>query len=75
MGNDIKRSEMVINGRLIHFELGHSVEEWESKFPSDDNWDIRLDDFINGAVEADEDLVYWYIGGRLYETDEYLAGK
>ena len=73
MEKEFERSEMVINGRLIHFELGHSVDEWDNSYSSDGNWDISLGDFINGAVEADEDLVYWYIGGRLYETDEYLA--
>jgi hypothetical protein len=73
MDKKFERSEMFINGQLIHYELGHSVGEWEDRYSSDDNWDISLDDIINGAVDADEGLLYWYIGGRLYETDEYLG--
>ena len=31
--------------------------------------DYSIDDFINGAVESNEDMIYWYINGRLYETE------
>lgn len=39
-------------------------------YDNGDLWDFAIEDFENGAVEPQEDLVYWEIDGRLYETKE-----
>lgn len=54
----------------IKIELGHTLEEWEKTYSDNENlWDVNLDDVLNGALEPNEDIVYWYIDGRLYETN------
>ena len=60
----------------IHFEIGHTTEEWEELCSNsnygqaleNDYWDFSIDDLLNGAVEPDKDMIYWLIDGRLYET-------
>ena len=62
--------ELTINGKMLHLELGHTEEEWRDMYGSDNSlWDIALDDYIEGAIEPNEDITYWYINGRLYETE------
>ena len=39
---------------------------------ADDLWDFPLEDFLNGAVEVNEDIWYIYQNGRCYETDNYV---
>lgn len=64
------KQTIVVNGQKINYEIGHSVQEWNELFGNNENlWDISIDDFINGAVESNEDMIYWYINGRLYETE------
>ena len=64
------KQTIVVNGQKINYEIGHSVQEWNELFGNNENlWDISIDDFITGAVESNEDMIYWYINGRLYETE------
>lgn len=55
----------------MSIETGHTLEEWTSKYGTDSQcyWDFPMEDFITGAVEVNEDIVYWLIDGRIYETD------
>ena len=63
-------STIIVNGQRINLEIGHSVQEWKKLYSQNKNlWDISLEDFITGAVDPSEDIVYWYIDGRLYETE------
>ena len=64
-------STIIVNGQPIHLELGHTADEWHRLYGENESlWDISLEDFITGAVSPDENISYWYIGGRLYETEE-----
>lgn len=60
--------------KTIFFEYGHSIEEWNSiktyaeESLSYDLWDFSIDDLINGAIEPEENCLYWLIDGRFYET-------
>lgn len=64
------KGEITINGRTAHFECGHSENEWAKKFGMNDSlWDVSIADIIERAIEPNEDITYWYINGRLYETE------
>ena len=69
---------IVGNNIRIRIEVGHTIEEWKSLLASSQNgqsfewendyWDLSIEDLLTGAVEPDEDMTYWLIDGRLYET-------
>ena len=64
------KGEITINGLTAHFECGHTEREWVVKFGTDENlWDVSITDIIEGAIEPNEEITYWYINGRLYETE------
>lgn len=51
-------------------EMGHTLKEWEELVNRDDSlWDFPLDEMLDGTVNSNGDIVYWFIDGRLYETD------
>ena len=60
--------ELIIDGQTLHYEIGHSTNEWEETYGADNLWEILLEEFMDGSVEVNEDIVYWYIDGRMYET-------
>lgn len=60
-------NKIIVNGHTLHYELGRTCEDLENF----DGllWDFSVDDILTGAIEPDEDMVYWYINERFYETD------
>ena len=65
-----KRVTLEVNGRKLHLVLGKTVEEWENTWDSEETWSILLEELLDGAIEIDESIWYWYIDGRCYETYE-----
>ena len=57
-----------MNHIKVSIELGHTLGEWKDLCNGEDYWDFSADDLLGGAVEPNEDMTYWYIDGRLYET-------
>ena len=53
-------------------EKNHTLEEWNYNFQyqikNGELWDFLKQDVEEGAVELDEDKIYWEIGDRIYET-------
>ena len=53
-------------------EYGHSIGEYMDKYgalyDSGTLWNFSKEELENGAVEPQEDMTYWEIDGRLYET-------
>lgn len=50
----------------------HTLAEYMSlfgeKYESGELWDFDYLEFLNGAIEPQEGMVYWKIGDRVYET-------
>lgn len=70
---DYKKVEVKVGNVTIHLVLGHNYTAWEKKFGEDENiWDFLFEELIDGTIEPREDIWYWYIGGRCYETDEQV---
>lgn len=57
----------------MHLDTYHTIDEWSKKYGDNDGdetfWDFDIRDIFEGSVEPDENIVYWYIDGRVYETD------
>lgn len=65
------KTTMVIGGKTITVETGHTKQEWAVEFGdygNGDCWDFPIEELIDGTVEPDEDIIYWCIDGRMYET-------
>ena len=67
-------------GLTVHYEEGHTVKEWceiADRADEDDVtlWNFTVDDMVEGAVEANEAILYWLINGRLYETMNMLPSS
>lgn len=60
-----------VNGKALHLVFGKSREEWERVYGADpDIWDVSFKELVDGTLDVDEDIWYWYIDGRCFETDE-----
>lgn len=53
----------------ISLVLGKTKKEWKETFDSDNLWDFPIEEIFDGTVEPNTENYYWYIKGRLYETD------
>ena len=66
-----KKVIVTVNGQKLHLVIGKTVREWKQMCGHDDSvWDISFEDLLGGAVEINQDIWYWYIDGRCYETQE-----
>lgn len=61
---------LLVQNKKLHIVSNHTLEEWKNQCGDDENlWDFNIDDFLQGAVEPNENIEYWWIDGRLYETN------
>ena len=66
----MKRVTISVNNKKLHLVLGGTEEEWSARYGGVICWDILFDELIDGTLEINEDIWYWYIDGRCYETDQ-----
>ena len=54
-------------------DKSHTIDEYMDRFGYEYNdgllWDFEESDFESGSIEFRDDIVYWLIDGRYYETD------
>lgn len=64
--------KVVANNFVINYETGHTREEYMERFAdeydSGECWDILAVELEDGTLEPDEDILYWLIDDRYYET-------
>ena len=60
----------VVDGKSLHLVLGKSKKEWRKAYGRDVEWDFLLAELLDGTVEIREDIWYWLIGDRCFETTE-----
>ena len=70
MNNMEKKVIIIINNAKLHLVLGKTYEEWEELYSGEVCWDILFEELIDGSLEINENIWYWYIDGRCYETFE-----
>ena len=69
-----KRVTLEVNGTSFHLVLGKTVKEWDETWGNEEDclWDILLEELLDGTIDIDENIWYWYIDGRCYETTEEI---
>lgn len=72
----MKKVTLKLGEKSIHLELGHTYKEWAKQYATNKSlWGVLFEELIDGTLEPNEDIRYWYINGRCYETDEFVAEK
>lgn len=67
----LNRTTVIVNGQTLHLVLGKSIEEWNDMYANNnDFWNIPLEEFLDSSLYPNEDIWYWLINGRCYETNE-----
>jgi len=66
----MRKKVIEVDGAKLHLVLGGTYEEWDKLYGGDIYWDILFEELIDGTLEINEDIWYWYIDGRCYETTE-----
>lgn len=65
-----KRTYIIINGKKMHIVLGKTIKDWEKYHSNEILWSFPISEFIEEAIEINEDIWYWLINDRVYETEE-----
>lgn len=60
----------MIDIEKLNIVYDKTLEEWYEKYGNKGLWTFSLEDVLNGAVILNEDMCYWAINGRFYETLE-----
>ena len=67
------RKVLAVDNRNLHLILNKSVKEWESQYGGDcDLWNMPLEELLDGTLDINDTIWYYYIDGRCYETTEYV---
>lgn len=72
MYNMERRVTLIVDNTKLHLVLGKTYDEWEKLYSGDVFWDILFEELIDGSVEINDKIWYWYIDGRCYETFEQV---
>ena len=66
-----KKVEIIVNGVTIHLVLNKNVTDWRNLYRGNNGLrGFALEEILDGTIEPNENIWYWYINGRCYETDE-----
>jgi len=53
----------------IIIETEHTIDELHNGSTwNNECWDFPLEELLDGSIEPRDDIVYWLIGDRAYET-------
>jgi len=62
-----------VNGQKLHLVLHKDKALWQERYGYiDECWAILFEELLDGTLEINEDIWYWYIDGRCYETTETI---
>lgn len=68
----IETKTIIVDGFNLNIVFGHKKSEWITEHKNKDSegelWDFPIEELLNGAIEPNEEMWYWLINGRLYET-------
>jgi len=64
------RKTIIVDGKKLHLILGKTEHEWKFLYSEYESlWNMPLEELLDGTLEINEDIWYYYINGRVYETD------
>jgi len=65
---------ILVDGKSLHLILGaagrKTYVEWYNLYGDDGCWDFPLEELLDGTLEINESIWYYYINGRCYETNK-----
>lgn len=66
----MEKKEFQVNGMFVTYVTDVTFEQYDryESRAGGDLWDFSISDFLTGAIEPNEDIVYCLINNRLYET-------
>lgn len=66
----MEKKQFQVNGMVVTYVTDVTFEQYDryASRVDDDLWDFSISDFLTGAIEPLQDIVYCLIGNRLYET-------
>lgn len=66
------RKTIIVDGYKLNLVLGLSKTEYMASFGGsyDDGelWDFPLEELLDGTIDINEEIYYYLINGRCYET-------
>lgn len=69
----MERTIIKVNDKQLHLVLRKTYSEWVKRYGDcDDLWDILIEDLLDNSIEVNEDIWYWLIDGRCFETNEVV---
>ena len=71
----MKKVTIIVDDKKIHLALGGILTEWKEQFEDYGCWDFLFEELIDGTIEPNENIWYWYIDGRCYETNEEVMDE
>ena len=71
----MERNIIIVNGKPLHLILGKTRADWVANFNPEELWDFLFEEVLNGAIEHNEGIWYYYIDGRIYETNLEVVYK
>ena len=66
---------IIVDGKNLHLVLGKTEEEWSESYGGDCIWDFPIEELLDGTIDINEDIWYWLIDGRCYETNESVINN
>lgn len=62
---------VIVDGKKLHLTFGKTYADYcyEGFDQDDDLWDFPIEELLDGTVEINENVYYWCINGRCFETD------
>ena len=70
----VKKVTVSVDDKKLHLVLGQTYAEYLHEVKEDDEnddlWDFTIEELLDGTIEINEEIWYWCINGRCYETYE-----
>ena len=67
----VKKVTVSVDDKKLHLVFGKTYAEYLHEVKEDDDlWDFPIEELLDGTVEINEEIWYWCINGRCYETYE-----
>lgn len=67
----ITTKRIIVDNYNLHIVFGHTKAEWVEEFndaEEEELWSFPIEELLDCSIDINEDIWYWCIDGRLYET-------
>ena len=72
----MKRKTIIVDGHSLNLIINVTMEEYmdtyAAEYSNGDVWDFPIEELLDEAIDIREDIWYYLINGRCYESSEYV---